>query len=484
LSCSSISHGPARAMVGQSRVTPKPASAILLRTVLYALVPILTLGVEDSFLVKELGYVPMFGQYPLPRSGVTMADLASLAVLGLALPYVFDRRNRPDLKAFSVLAFAVLVSGIYGLLQGTDPKYRLFEPSAWKTLVPLFALTVAFNHCLSEDRERQRFLSWFCAVQFVFAGFLVLVYLGSGIGQPTYFGARVPIFAGPALTLLTIAYAISLFRLVSKFSWLQVAYVAVFAITIMLSLRRSFIAWVFSAPAFYFALTPIMGQRSRKWLYQAARLMVVVLLVALAFFAYVGPMRLTPTLIAGRFRSLNLFWAHEQANPYFGPVGHTADFLDGLEIVVNNPIFGKGLGVWFYLPRSGDWQESQIHAGIFQIWIKLGILGVIGYLWLFGKGLRLLRDIRTLDHLTGERLFLVWFSVNFILCSIYRGSILFGYKQSFVTAMFLGTCTSLMLARSRYAPRRPIPPPLRASGGSSVVPRNPSEPHAPEKGSE
>jgi len=428
-------------------VRPKLTLSVFLKWLYYALVPILTLGVEDSYLVEVIGYKPAFGQFPLSRSGITVSDIAGCVLLGLAIPFCFDRRSRSDLKLFALLAAAVLISGYYGLTQGASPDYTLFEPSVWKTLVPLLAFTISFNRIFRDARERDRFLSWFCTVQFAFALFALSVFLVSGWGQPTYFEATVPVFAGDMLFFLVIAYAISLFRLVNRPSWRDGLYVAVLCIVVMLSLRRTFILALLSAPLFFAAVAVASGRGARRWLRRVGLVALVMLMVGILFFGVIAPMRLTPAVVLGRMRSLDLIWALKQEGTIFGSMGHTDDFLDGLEVMMSSPILGKGLAVWFPLSRTWAWQDANVHAGILKIWIKLGLLGVIAYLLLFGRGLRLLKDIRVRDGFTGERLFAVWFSIHFIATSLYMNSKLFGYKNSFVVAIYLALCTALLAER-------------------------------------
>jgi len=424
---------------------------VALRWLLYALVPILTLGVEDNFLTEALGYDLWGGQFSLQRSGVTACDVAGLLLVGLTIPLWFARGNRFYLKVFALLGLAVAVSGVYGRIRGVSSGYALFEPSVWKTLVPLFGLTVAFSRLFEDAWERRRFLSWFCAVQFAFSVFVLGCYLVLGRGQRTYFDAEVPVFAGDMLIFLIIAYGISLFRLAARRSWRDGLYVVVFATVIMLSLRRSFMAAVFSAPLFLLGSAVLRGGTRLRSVKQSARVLLVVLLTFWLFFGYVGPWRLPGDLVAGRVRSVNLLWAESQSDSMYGSMGHTDDFLDGLETVISSPVLGKGLAVWFDLPRTSGWQDANVHAGVFKIWIKLGFLGVVCYLLLFGRGLSVLKDLKRWDDLTAVRLFVVWFALHFIIVSIYMNSIFFGYKNSFVTATYLGLCAALVWER-RSAP--------------------------------
>ena len=420
-----------------------PSYTNLVRAVLYALVPILTLAVEDGYLVEVLYYKPALGQFRLERSGATLADFAGCLLLVLVIPLMLKRRARRDIAAFSVMALAVLISGLYGLSLGASSDYSLFEPSIWKTIVPLFALTLAFSHCFQNAEDRSHFLSWFCGVQVCFALAALIASMVFGHGQPTYFGATVPIFAGSSLVLLNIAYAISLFRLATKFSWRQFAYVTVFALTIMLSLRRSFIVSLVSAPAFYFAVAFCRARSSGKYRAQAILLLLLLCCIAATFISIIGPMGLAPDLVAGRLKSVNLLWALDQSEAVFGTMGHTDDFLDGLETTMGSPLLGKGLAVWFPLPRTGRWQQANVHAGILKIWIKLGLLGVIGYLWIMGRGLRFFWGAVFRGEAGSERLFVIWFALNYILISIYMNTIFFGYKNSLAVAMYLALCTSI-----------------------------------------
>ena len=66
-----------------------------------------------------------------------------------------------------------------------------------------------------------------------------------------------------------------------------------------------------------------------------------------------------------RFQSVNPFWADQQTNVLLSSMGHTDDFLDGLDLVRESPILGHGLNTDLVLLRTGDWQEDNLHSTMF-----------------------------------------------------------------------------------------------------------------------
>lgn len=433
--------------------------------ILYALVPVLTVGIEDDFMTEVIGYVPQGIEWTFERSGFTVGDLSGLLLIPLVVPYGLRRCNRGLLSALLVLFLAVIASGLYGILRGPMLDRSLFEPSQWKTLIPMGALALAFSALFEDEKARRRFLSWFCLNQVVVASLALGRYLLLGSGQPTYFQSSVPIFAGDMLVFIVVAFAVSAFRLIDRPRVFDALCAAILGMTLLFSLRRTFMAPIVSVLLFWAGVNAFRPGVDLKTVWSGLRIGLVVGAMVWLFAGFVGPMMMSSDLIFGRMASLNVAWALDQVDPIYGTMGHVDDFLDGLETVIENPLLGQGLNVWFPLARTRAWQEANVHAGLFKIWIKLGVLGVAGYLLLFGRGLLVASDLNRRDALHADRLFVVWFAGHFLLLSIFMNSILFGYKNGFVVALFSAMTTSLLRERRlRIAEDHGIP--LAASGGT------------------
>jgi len=429
-----------------------PRSAVItnrkiLTAVLYALVPILTLGIEDEFMTDVLGYAPPIDQWILEHSGFTICDLCGLLLWPLVAHELFKPRNRAVAAIFVIFGLSVIASGVYGLLRGTSLERSFFEPSLWKTLVPMGGLTLAVTALFEEREAASRFLSWFCFNQVALAAFSLGMFLLLGEGQPTYFQTTVPIFAGDVLIFIVAAFAITAFRLMARPRIPGALQVTVLGLALMFSLRRSFMAPVISVLLCWVGVAAVRRRGDLRTIWSGARLALVVGAAAWLFVGFVGPLKLTPDLMLGRIASMNPAWAVDQADPIYGTMGHMEDFLDGLDTVRDGPLLGQGLNVWFPLQRTSSWQEANVHAGVFKIWIKLGALGVVGYLLLFGRGLLLARELKSRDSRYPDRLFVVWFSTHFLLLSIFMNSVLLGYKNGFVVAIFAGLTTTLLAER-------------------------------------
>jgi hypothetical protein len=355
------------------------------------------------------------------------------------------------MASFLILALSIVASGLYGLMRGTSLDRSLFEPSLWKTLVPMGALTLAASSLFEDAEAGRRFLSWFCLNQVAFAVLSLGGFLLFGQGQPTYFNTTVPIFAGDVLMFMVAAFAITAFRLMARPRFAGALQLILLGLAVMFSLRRTFMAPVLSVVLFWAGVAAIRRRGDLRTIWSGARLALVVGAAAWLFIGFVGPLKLTPDLMAGRIASMNLLWAVDQADPIYGTMGHMEDFLDGLDTVRDGPLLGQGLNVWFPLQRTSSWQEANVHAGIFKIWIKLGALGVIGYLLLFGRGLLAARELRSRDSRYPDRLFVVWFSLHFLLLSIFMNSALLGYKNGFVVAIFAAMTTALLSERRALA---------------------------------
>jgi hypothetical protein len=418
-----------------------------LQLMMYALVPVLTFGIEDTYLTEMLGQVPAAFQFPLaPSSGITLCDIGGIVLLGLAVPLMARRENRRDLKIFALFAIAILVSGLYGLIRGASSDYALFEPSVWKTLVHLVGFTIIFNRIFAVEADRERFLSWFCLLQFIFGALALADYFAGG-GHVSYFGANVPIFAGDMLIFVIIAFAICLFRLTTRITVWRLFGLGLFMLLILMSLRRSFIIPVISAPMLLAMVFAIHKRKLIRWIPHLFILTTLFLATIWIFYSYAGAWQLPTEFVIQRIKSINPFWADSQSEQILTSMGHTDDFFDGWETAIKSPILGQGLAVWFPNPRTSSWQNANIHAGIFKIWIKLGLIGVIAYLILFSRGITFFSALRIDDACSSMRLFVVWFSLHFLIVSIYMNSILFGYKNAFVTALYLALCTNMLSER-------------------------------------
>jgi len=316
--------------------------------------------------------------------------LLALVLLGLAVQAASGRATvylpGPFTLPLVLLATAALAGIAAGYLGGADRTALVVDLRGVVYLVLLPVLVVS----LLGSREGVRLAVLVAAVLAVVKGVEGLTSWLVGAGRSIE-GTTLTFYAPSANFFLLVVVTAVLAALVMRVPlplWTRLAGVLAFAV-IVLSFRRNF--WIALPLSLFAAVVVASGARLRLLVVPA--LVVLVLSAFLAVTTYGGPQLSGP--VGKRFQSLN-------------PTSIRADKYDRYRIdeaanvraeLRRHPLTGLGLGVPWQerhpLPVELDGGHYYTHVVAFWFWLKLGLAGVIAYLWLMltaiAAGLRIWR---------------------------------------------------------------------------------------------
>lgn len=408
-----------------------------IRSVLIVLTLLLTISIEDTFLLINL--MGSKKDYLFRGSFLSQPIILIFCFL-LFLAIIIKPKKR--YKELSILGFILVLSIMVGAFVGLKGKTlyssSFFEFNYWRYLVFFVVLTYLFLYIWKDEKDIITFLNYFVIIQTLFALFSLVRYFLFDIGQQTHFGVTVPIFAGDQLYFLLLASFILSSQSMIKPSILGVLSQFILAFTLLLSMRRAVMAGFicsFSIPVFMKIISKgIISRKNLKVLFMASILAVLILISIKSI------LKINLELLTTRIKTINPFLASQSS--WDTTTGHNDDFLDGFDNVKMSPLFGKGLNCYFELKRTGNWQDSNLHSTMFSLWIKLGLLGLFFYFYIVTFSIR--SKYFRFQSYPFEIRALVIFIVSFALydfpTTVYTNGIFMGFKGAFCLAIYMATC--------------------------------------------
>jgi len=316
--------------------------------------------------------------------------LLALVVLGLALHAARGRATIYLPGSFTlplvVLATAACAGIAGGYLSGADPAALLFDLRGVVYLILLPVLVVS----LLGGRERVRLAVVVAGVLAVVKGIEGLASWLVGAGRSIE-GTTLTFYAPGANFFLLVFISAVLAALVMRVPlpfWTKLAAGLAFAV-IILSFRRSF--WIALPLSLLAVLVIASGARLRLLVVPAV--VVLGLAAFLAVTTYGGPQLNGP--VGKRFQSLSPTRVRADKFDRYR-IDEAANVRDELR---RHPLTGLGLGVPWQkrhpLPVDLDGGQNYTHVVAFWFWLKLGLAGLIAYVWLMltaiAAGLRIWR---------------------------------------------------------------------------------------------
>jgi len=409
---------------------------------LYSLIPILTISIEDVYFLSKLSSGLQNPAYWLFSKVFILPPVVILMVIGIGLALLMrPTRIHRILLIITVLFIIALTTGItVGLFGKIEAPKLFFEFQYWRSLVFFIVLTFLIAKLMTYS-EYDKFINWFVLVQFFYSIYVLAKFFFLGQGQLSYVDQIVPIFAGDQIAFIVLAcFIVSARNLVKPRAFLIVAE-AVFILVLVLSLRRMAMAAAAASIVFTAALLLVRNGKGKKLIYLSS-LAVTTALILGAILWVTQRSAIESSFIFQRFQSVNPFWADKQTNVFLSSMGHTDDFLDGMDLVLQSPILGQGLNTDLVLLRTSRWQEDNLHSTMFSLWVKMGLPGLLFYLFITTYGIRFFfkglknRDLKAVWLV----LFIIAFSVFNFLTGIYTNGVFLGYKNATCLAIYMAGC--------------------------------------------
>lgn len=335
------------------------------------------------------GFAPITGVWYTRLGPLEFADLLLAVLLLATLTRVVARRSILLPGGFTpplaLVGLAIAAGAVHGVLGGGDPVYVL---NAFRALLPLVLMPIIVVNVLDEPGDVARALV-VCVVVTGIKGIVGTVAWAAGLGRPlgdttiTYYGPTANV-AMMLLVLGVVAAKLGGVRL-SRAAWVLGAFAGA---ALVLSFRRSF--WIATVVGLVLVVLVATRRQSRPWLALGGATIAAALWLALTADAGVSDnpvlervQSLSPTSVVAS--SDDRYRLEEQRNV--------------IAEIVRHPIGGLGLGVpWTgRYPLSIEFEGGRhyTHVNLFWFWLKLGLLGVVAYLWLAAvavrEGLRLYR---------------------------------------------------------------------------------------------
>ncbi|HUP33405.1 MAG TPA: O-antigen ligase family protein [Gaiellaceae bacterium] len=333
-------------------------------------------GAVVLFEDDDLGFLPQRGVlYDGVPAPVDL--LLVLLVLSTGLHALARRREvvtpAPFTLPLGLLALALLGAAVLGLFSGADP---VDVANSLRGFVPLFLLTLVVVNLLDEQRLVVRAVGVAAALAAV-KGLEGIAAWATGQGRPL--GGSTITFYEPAanfLVLLLLLGGVSALLLRVALPWWVVAALPPALFAFVFSYRRNF--WIAGLLALVLVVLISRLTEGRRALLPTAVLVTVATVTAVALR---GPPELETT-VAQRIQSLtptriasdpyDRYRLDEQANVFAEIRAH--------------PITGIGLGVPWELrhPLPVELEGGRLYTHVVALWywLKLGLAGLVAYLWL------------------------------------------------------------------------------------------------------
>ena len=413
---------------------------------LYGLIPILTVSIEDVYFLSQLSSGLKNPTYWLFSKAFTLPPIVILMLIGIGLALLLrpTRINRVLLLIAVLFAVALATGIIVGFFGKIEAPKLFFEFQYWRSLVFFIVLTFLIAKLMTFS-EYEEFINWFVLVQFFYSVYVLARFFIFGQGQSSYIGRIVPVFAGDQIAFIMLACFILSARNMVKPSLFSIIAEAVFILVLILSVRRAAMAAAAASIVLVAALLLIRNGRGKRLLFLSG-LGVSALLILGALLWITQRSAIESSILFQRFQSINPFWADKQTNVLLSSTGHTDDFLDGIDLVLQSPILGKGLNTDFVPLRTGSWQEDTLHSTMFSLWVKMGLPGLLFYLIVVTYGIRFF--FKGLKNRTLKPvwliLFIIAFSIFNFITTIYMNGVFLGYKNATCLAIYMAGCFYLL----------------------------------------
>ncbi len=305
--------------------------------------------------------------YRVTIGPLRLVDVLLLAIIfAHAVAWAGSRRLRiriPRALALPATGFAIAIAmaALYGALHGGTNLF--FD---WRALALGIGMYVVFAVWLSAPQSIDFAMRLFVAFMALRIAWILADFFSGG--GDVLVGVRIPVFDGPVLsavvfTALLSACLADAARGFPALSWISLS--AASYLLVLLSFRRTF--WTELGLGTLLLLLSQRQRRGRKLFLATASLLAVAALLGPAFYYRVNSMDFT--------RDDTEF---SQGNP-----DHVGEVLDAWEQVQRNPVMGIGLGRSFQTLRIQNWKEESVmvHNAPLHVWLKYGLLGLLGYLW-------------------------------------------------------------------------------------------------------
>jgi hypothetical protein len=412
---------------------------------LYSLVPILTISVEDVYFLNKFSSGFKDPQYWVFSKAFVLPPIVLLMLIGIGIAVMLKPAHvNRFLLLIAVVFFGALMTGILvGVFGKIEAPKLFFEFQYWRSLV-FFILLVFLIYKVMSIEEFDKFIDWFVLIQFLYSVYALVLYFFFHQGQFSYVSHIVPIFAGDQLAFILFACFILSARNAVKPGLYSVIAELVMILVLFLSLRRAPMAAAVASLVLATGLLLIRNGKGKRILIIFSLGMAVTLILGVILWS-TQRAAIESSFIFQRFQSINPFWADQQTNVYLTSMGHTDDFLDGLDLVQQSPILGKGLNTDFVLLRTSVWQKDDLHSTMFSLWVKLGLPGLIFYLLVVTYGM--LFFFKGLKSRKLTRVWLVLFVIAFsffnFITTVYTNGVFLGYKNATCLAIYMVGCIFL-----------------------------------------
>lgn len=303
-----------------------------------------------------------------------------------------EKLRSPLNREIILLLILCPIAGVVSALRGADPIFALSYHS-WRTF---WWASVFFFYCLyalDSDKTEHYFKI------FYFAVFIRIIYgvakylLGFGethnvyIGTPIIFWDAMDLHLASAMALISVVLLFDKNSPLNKNTLIWGMLISMF--TILFSLRRGAIAnVVFAVIAIFF----FFSSKIRRRLLGGAVIALFIALLVLVLAGGEGQEASKDIVLTRIAQVFATDLATEHEFHYFDPI-------DQLIAILKQPIFGLGFGMPYertFLVNIGE-ETTYSHNAYLFVWGGMGIIGLIIYLLLYLKTIRLARSLFTME---------------------------------------------------------------------------------------
>jgi hypothetical protein len=303
------------------------------------------------------------------------------------------RRHKEQLQSplnhqIILLVLLCPVAAVVSALRGADPVFAL-SYNAWRSF--WWALLFFFYclYALDSDKTERYFRILYLAVlaRIMYGVGKYLLGLGEThnvfVNTPIVFWDSLDLYLASSLVVVSVALLFDKRSPLRKMTLVWGLLISTF--TILFSLRRGAVANV----VFTFALLLLFfPMKNKRKLLGGALIAFVIATIVLTVAGGEGQGAPTGIVLerVGEVFAMDVESAHEFH--YFDP-------LDQLTAILKQPILGLGFGMPYertYLPWLGE-ETTFSHDAYLFVWGGMGIAGLIVYLWLYVKTIRLSRSL-------------------------------------------------------------------------------------------
>lgn len=274
-----------------------------------------------------------------------------------------------------VLAFAYLVGALNGVLGSEYVRFSLV--SQLQSALPLWLIPLLVVNVVRTREDLRAAVGWAGVLAIVKALLGLLVVFGGlgtfepGIGRLTYYEAPGNLIVLVALMTL-LAAGLARIPLPRWLSWMM----PVLALCLLLSYRRTF--WLATIVCTFVVYLVASGRTGRRLIVPGA----VVVALAGALVLSTGLAGGLQGTLVDRAQSLDpKRLASTDADRY-----RLSERRNVVAQISERPLTGIGLGVKWQvrhpLPPDTGYGQQYVHFAVLWQWLRNGVLGVVGYLWL------------------------------------------------------------------------------------------------------